>query len=374
MRRSALAVFGIILAWGVLELIVRIGVDEEDLSGFYDTSAPAMTRRWVPHPFLPYAGPAGSRIVLKDGDSPPEEIVTNSYGFRAHEFPHSKSPEAYVVLCFGGSTTYGYKAPDNASTWPERLESLLQERLPRRKVRVYNLGVDMASSAFSIVNLALVGVHLDPDLVIVYHGYNELAVLDTGGYRWDHSHHYTDLQTDRIFWIQSKVPGILRESQALMMVTGALDRAFGANDLAALATRESEPATNPRPEIDALLVNYRTLHSLAVGTGAEILFSTFQFRDGDERPNRAWNRILREEFTRNGWWFVDQDALVPDYDPTLQVDECHFTQKGRDLVARNFFDAIVGHWRDVPESAPEAVHAPLPELPNDRDKKNGAPP
>jgi len=37
------------------------------------------------------------------------------------------------------------------------------------------------------------------------------------------------------------------------------------------------------------------------------------------------------------------DARIPDRDPSLQFDECHFTQKGLDLVAQYFADYIIAH-------------------------------
>ena len=79
----------------------------------------------------------------------------------------------------------------------------------------------------------------------------------------------------------------------------------------------------------------------AAGQGAEVLFSTFQFLDGATAGRVALNETLRTFFEDGDFDWVDQDALIPDGDRRLMIDDCHFTGAGRALVARNFFDAIV---------------------------------
>jgi len=41
--------------------------------------------------------------------------------------------------------------------------------------------------------------------------------------------------------------------------------------------------------------------------------------------------------------YVDIDARIPDGDRSLQVDECHFTDAGREIVADSFFRHIMEH-------------------------------
>lgn len=345
---------GLLLAFVVLEVGLRIWVAVTDSGAFYDTATPVRAMRFVSHPFLPYAGRPNARFELAN-DGVPEVIVTNSYGFRAHEFPEEKRPEDYFVLCFGESTTFGYRAPTNADTWPERLERLLQERYPQRNVKVFNLGVDNATSAFSVVNMGLIGVHVRPDLVIAYHGYNDVdAMGDTQG-RTDHSHFYKNLEPGEILpGYQAALPQWLTSlSYTVFVATGALDRLGHTNDLAAAVGKPHvEPAADPLFGLQTTLTNFRTLRALTAGIGGQMLFSTFQFRDGDEPRYQRYNQALRQEFSRQGWAYVDQDALLPDHDATINVDPCHFTQEGRDRMARNFFDYIVAHdlVRPMPDS------------------------
>ena len=89
------------------------------------------------------------------------------------------------------------------------------------------------------------------------------------------------------------------------------------------------------------LENFRTIDSIARGAGGRSLFSTFQFRDGDDANLALFNARLRAFFSAQGFSFVDQAELIPDHDAALQTDECPFTPEGRKLLTRNFFDAIV---------------------------------
>ena len=340
MRRVLLVVAGLVLGCVLTEIGLRVALDAETMR-HYDTASPVENSRWVGHPFTPYAGRPNGRYELSNDTGQLEVIELNSYGFRTHEFDFDKQPGDLVVLAFGGSTTYGYKASSNQDTWPARLERMLAERYPGRRVRVYNMGVDMATTAVSVVNLALIGVHLRPDLVIVHHGYNDLAAVGAANFRTDHAHFYGDLNESGLRrGVQTYLPPRLRESALLRLITGAIDHRSGTNDLAAEVAKPREPDENRFKGLETTLGNFATIDSMARGRGARTLFATFQFRD--PAPEYATlNDTLRKFFSANGIEFVDQAELIPDGDPEIHVDICHFTPRGREMVARNFFDAIV---------------------------------
>lgn len=350
-RILALPVFGLFLGFLVLELGVRIFWFPDGLDPRYDTASPVESMRWVAHPFQPYAGRPSATFDLKNDDGTREHIVTNSHGFRTHEFAASKRPDDYVVVCLGGSTTYGFKVDANANTWPERLEAHLAARHPERNVRVYNLGVDMATTVVSLVNMVLYGVRLEPDLVIVYHGYNDLAALGAANFRTDHAHFYADLNPRSVFSYQALSPRWLRHSFAWTVASATLDRMSGSNDLAQAVQMPRTDHADPWFGIESMFVNLDSIHALAASGGGQTLFSTFQFRDGALDPRLGeFNDALRSFFARRGYDYVDQDALLPDLDPTINVDPCHFTQEGRERMARNYFDHIVA--RDLVTSVP----------------------
>ena len=248
---------GALVGFALVEGVIRFTHHGAPPRAEFDTTSPTQHSRWIAHPFLPYAGRPNGRFEMYNGpERTPEIIVTNSYGFRAHEFPAEKKPGDFYILAFGGSTTYGYKTESNAVTWPEMLERKLAERYPDKNVVAFNMGVDRATSAVSVVNLALVGVHLKPDLVIAYHGYNDLASLGYADHRTDAFHFYKDIDPDALFrGFQRNTPRWLLGSYAIFYATGALDHAFGANDLTQTARREKVADPDRFKGIEATLEN-----------------------------------------------------------------------------------------------------------------------
>jgi lysophospholipase L1-like esterase len=303
--------------------------------------------RWVDHPFLPYIGRPNADYTLENtgpgGERLSEHIANNAYGYRSTPFPERKEPGDFHIVCLGGSTTYGRGAASNSQTWPELLERRLAERYPDRRFRAFNLGLDRANITVNVVSLALVGAHLEPDLVITYEGYNDIAALGGDDFRTDNAHFYRNLNAAglRPAFVVA-LPRPLDRSLALSWLARGLDVFTGRNDLSDRITRVRGPGSDPLHGIDATLENLRTIHSIATGNGARALFATFQFRDDDPVSER-FNDRLREFFRENDLDYVDQAALIPNGDATINSDICHFTPKGQGLLVDNFFDYIVEH-------------------------------
>jgi len=345
-RKLGLVLGGVLAGLLILEIVLRVVNHGARDGGAFDTSSPFLQSRWISHPFLPYAGRPESRFQMYNGpEYPPEVVVTNSYGFRAHEFPTEKKPGDYFILAFGGSTTYGYKVGSNDKTWPEILERKLQAHYPDKHVVAFNLGIDMATNAVGLVNLALVGVHLHPDLVIAYEGYNDLASLGYKNFYTDQRHFYRDIDPSGMFpGFQLSMPRWLLHSYAVYYVSGLLDLWFRMNDLMQVARLPKDPDEDRFKGIEATLRNLKTMDAIAKRYGAHALFSTFQFTNENTQPDyQRFNEELRKYLDANHMAWVDQAALIPDADPTINVDECHFTDKGNDMLADNFYRYIVDH-------------------------------
>lgn len=100
-------------------------------------------------------------------------IKINSRGFRGDEFSAVKEENVYRILILGGSTTYC--AGDNDQTWPAYLEQALNNKVSEgRHFEVINCGVPNWQSAHSLLQFKNEGVHLQPDLIILHTGWNDL--------------------------------------------------------------------------------------------------------------------------------------------------------------------------------------------------------
>lgn len=97
----------------------------------------------------------------------------NSRGFRGDEFSTAKEENTYRILAFGGSTTYC--AGNNDETWPGYLEKALNNRVKDgRHFEVINCGVPNWRSIHDLLRFKNEGIHLQPDLIILHTGWNDL--------------------------------------------------------------------------------------------------------------------------------------------------------------------------------------------------------
>jgi len=296
---------------------------------------------WVSHPFLPYIARPNSSWTRSEGDYQ-TQVTINSWGFRAHEFPTTKSPADYFVVCLGESTTWGQIAPSNAQTWPELLEAKLQRIIPEKRVQVFNLGLSGATSTVSVASLATIAIHLQPDLVIAYHGFNEWGAARALNFRTDHAHFYNDLVAESA-WLgfRQDLPDWARSSFALVRIAAMLDTVLQVKSFLDETTREVEGfERDSEVAVARLVANLRTLDSIARGHGAKALFSTFQYFTPAVPPYPV-NELLRRMLPEANLEFADIDAAIPDGQRHLQIDDCLFTDAGRKLVAQAFFDRIV---------------------------------
>jgi len=300
------------------------------------------------HPFLPYSGRPGlSKTYVEHHDFQKNVRISytnNSYGFRTREFPQTKDASDYYVLCFGGSTTWGC-AESNEKTWPGVLERKLQKRYPDRRIFVFNLAIDAGTSPMSLANYCLVGVHLKPDLVIVYHGVNDLGFgMGAKDFKTDYSHAFTDVDPARLDprrGFQAHLPNWAFHSAVVSVLTKLADRSLGVNDLVAALQIDYPRDSNRLTGMEVFLQNLKTMAAIAEGHGTQIIFSTFHWIDNSFQLYFEFNLRLREYLSHNGYRYVDQAKLIPDQDRSLHIDEAHFTQLGREMMAENFFKYIV---------------------------------
>ncbi len=343
--------FGVVLALLVAESAVRLAERfDPELAAHLEQHANPIVGlpfdSFSAHPFLPFTGAPNVRYrsFSSEGDRVVQlDVVNNSHGFRAHEFPATKRPNDYFVLCLGGSTTWGASSPTNDTTWPELLERQLAETYPDKNVKVFNFGVTAATTAYSVVSLSLIGIHLRPDLVIVYHGMNDPFSVLSPEYRSDSAHYYKDFDPETAWrGYRRSLPTWTLASHALVLLTTRWDTALNVSGLYYYITHPAPPsrAVTPPESTARMAANLRTLHDIATGAGAEVLFSTFQFRD-PVTCQFPLNEELRAFYEEEGFAYVDQDALIPDFDRSINYDQCHFTLKGRRILAENFHDAII---------------------------------
>jgi len=100
----------------------------------------------------------------------------NSHGFRGDEFQKEKPNDTFRIFAVGGSTTNG-SGSDDDETWPANLQKIANEKTTGKKIEVINAGMSGATSEQEYNMIKNKISLLDPDLVIIYDGWNDWEKL-----------------------------------------------------------------------------------------------------------------------------------------------------------------------------------------------------
>lgn len=102
-------------------------------------------------------------------------VSINSLGFRGPETTIPK-PRGTIRLAFlGGSTTYCAEVSGNHAVWAHLVTESLSFRYPEIAFDYVNGGVPGYTTQESLRNLEFRIAQLEPDLIVIYHGTNDLS-------------------------------------------------------------------------------------------------------------------------------------------------------------------------------------------------------
>lgn len=316
----------------------------------------------TPHRYLGYYPTPG-------WDRPPNRH--NSLGYRGREIPRVKSEGEFRIVCLGGSTTYTSSVFDHTRTYPAMLERDLAAA-GHPEVRVINAGMHGWTSWESLVNLEFRVLDLEPDLVIVYHGINDLKcrfVWPTKYYLPDNTgskQNATSLLMPPI-WEHSALVRVLLIRAGAMEPHAFLERTL---DLPALsdvwATFRRQAMGNSYPsgmftKVGAEEIlrrnppiyyerNLRNLVYVAQQNGVGVVLSTFAWEPGimDKDPEahrivvdalEEMNGVVRAVAERTGARLFDF-AQVFGSEEGLFFDDVHVTEKGAARKGKLFAEFV----------------------------------
>lgn len=339
-RAAAAAVFGSLLALALSETLVRLTVrDVADLvPATVKAGEPHPVRLYEAHPFLPYKLRPGLRVWLVPGRGSGRRIEyrINSFGGRGDEPLVPKPPGLVRIAALGGSTTFSIFNSEEES-WPKVLERRLDaDAAPGTRYEVLHFGMPKASSPYSLVVLATRVIQLRPDVVIVYHGINDVSAWRFPGLLPDHSHVYADLRPVPA-WVE-RVPAWAFRSA---LVTFGVQRlALRLEDNFGERPDLARPGAPDVPHgVAILLDHYRSMRGICEAHGARFMSATFHVLREDDAWGRAvaaLNDALRRFGREERVPVADLAARLPHADRRLHADGAHFTPRGDALAAQVF--------------------------------------
>jgi lysophospholipase L1-like esterase len=348
-------VLGTLLALLAMEVVLRMNYGAEELKPPYLQHRLA---RFEPHPFLPYTGRTSDQRVLSHRHDYLGEFTmaysNNSYGFLGEEFRREKGPSEWRIVTLGGSTTWeagidpATRKGDATTTWPAVLQRTLADRYPTRSVTVYNLAQNAFSSPMSVINLAFVGVSLQPDVVVCYDGINDMAQTFDFDFRTDYAGLFKDYERYRSVGL--KFPAWLFQSRLVCWTVTRVDGLLGwgrATD--AFATVNAFSRAEPHAgswwnsatlkNIDLFQRNLKTMRGICQEHGAVFIAATPHYYRRDAL-RREFCEQMRAFFQEEAMHFFDADRFIPKEDPALNTDEVHFTKAGNELMADGFAQVV----------------------------------
>lgn len=245
--------------------------------------------------------------------------TTNNLGFRGDELVSPKPGEELRVFLIGGSSAECLII-DDADSLDAVVQKNLQERLlDRKQVRVYNAGVSGDRSDDHVAILTQRIIHLQPDIIVVIAGVNDLLAAIQGH---DYLHLATQAQAHwkllatrsqlgRLAFYLVKLRAPVRES--------ALDEPLVTGYQYGVMRQKSARAASGPPPFDTrgYANNLRTLAGVAAGHGVALIFVTQQ---------TTWNS--------------DVDSTAKDWQWLLNVDNVRYAEDDMDHAMERMNDSM----------------------------------
>jgi lysophospholipase L1-like esterase len=123
------------------------------------------------------------------------EQHVNRWGFKGDDIDLQRPADVVRIFFFGGSTVHcGTVAYED--THVRLLENRLRREYPNLKLEVQNVAAEWHTSQHDLIKLMFDAREFSPDLVIMFHGINDLArsfednLFAAGPYRQDYRHYY----------------------------------------------------------------------------------------------------------------------------------------------------------------------------------------
>ena len=333
---------------------------------FFSREDDGTVRRFSPHHYLGYYPTPN----LSVGDN-----RHNALGFRGDPVKTDKDENTYRIVALGGSTTYCTGVKDYRHTYPKLLGEYLQDK-GFEQVEVINAGVNGYASYQNLMNLQFRVLPLQPDLVIIYQGLNDVDarfVYPHDEYLGDNSGYTAPYVSDTRMppiWEYSTVLRILgvragitrphadvslhqrlpavsnrREPFLQQWLSGTYPSGLF-SDVPAMEILKNNPpihfernlqsmlAMADRHDVDVLLVTFVTTAIIRhpMSSSAEYIFALGQHND-----------LTRSIATSTGTSLFDIQAVFPDA-PSLFTDGRHMNVKGNRVRAQHIGDFVISEF------------------------------
>ncbi len=315
------------------------------------------------HPYLPFIYKKNfSTEIMSRADYPLHRgkyffgaYGTNNLGFLNgldgyRNVSFKKEKGLIKINCVGASTTGNYIIYKNKDySYPMELEKILNYG-NKGHFEVNNCGQGGYNSADILIRFSLQVVETKPDIVILYHAYNDIASYLTPNFMSDYSHCRVNIGDSLWkFRMIDSLPNI-----PLHFINYLFDSWFPVsvrNSLSDLISRgKIDLSLDPSEGLRVYKRNIQAFIDVCKRNEIQLILSTFCFYLHEEASNSKThlryqeivnmeNEIMKELAEKNKLKLVDNASLIPKEEQFF-VDTIHFTPEGMNRLANNFANAI----------------------------------
>jgi lysophospholipase L1-like esterase len=371
----------VVIALAAMLVSVEVGLRLVEKTGAFSSfyqglgkAKPPLDRRTGPGMF--YAHHYTGYALKPNYQREPFERI-NNVGFRGGDIALEKPEGVYRIVALGGSTTFAVYLPWTES-YPYYLQEELRERLGTDKIEVINGGLTGSTSGESFHRLATQVLPVDPDMIIIYHAYNDLLPRVFDDYQDDYYHFRKSdpnsppgMTRFYLYRLALSVlsPGFFHENYNLMGQVWKIEN---------LPSTDTERTQNfLDSNNDAFAFNMDNMVTLAKAKGVDVVLASFAIRNDiwhwmDYLPPYLWeigiaenNVVIREIAERQNVPLVPfAEAPFLEgfnvHNSKMFNDSIHMTAEGNQFKAEIFADTIapaVAKAMGLPVPAPSQYSA-----------------
>ena len=307
-------------------------------------------------------------------------IETDKYGFLANDqkLEYNKLANEIRIVTIGASTTANVNLQFDKN-WPGKIGDSLQKKYPNKHFRIINAAVPGFDTAQSIANLALRVMPFKPDIVIIYHAYNDLkAIRKNITFRPDYSHIHKrpygfhkepnfihKMLNKSMFYVRTR--NKKRESDLISSKLEKQNNPVAKNQRISLIPKFAEQTFEQHIRIlisiaraggaKVILSTFATLHDPKLDyTKPETIYSLSDIQkqnlgsllnftpgltlEGIFNGFSQYNDVIRNIASEEKCVLVDNAIDLP-HEEQYFVDRVHFSEAGAEFIANNIYSAIV---------------------------------
>jgi lysophospholipase L1-like esterase len=326
------------------------------------------------HPFLQFI------------PSKTQNLHINKWGFRGDEIAMQRSNSTYRIFLLGGSTVFnsGVIYEKNVS---KRLEEMLSQKYPEKKIEVINAGVDGYTTEHSLIQYLFSIKNFSPNMIIMWHGINDWYYSCNPqqyaytSYKADYSHHlgadaqmvFTHFQPSplisfhsvlidhiSIFLKDNLYSDITNKIKQTAPFPGIYSKKFPQNTYKMISysslpsykrNLQSFINATKNDQVTLLLGNQAYLYKKDISDREQkvLLFPIVNcMKANGSYPSlnsmifamETYNRTIEKEAKEQRVPFINLEKSLP---KTLEyfTDDVHYTEKGNDVIAHKLYESII---------------------------------